>query len=172
MGKEDNTLKALKKYWISAVRALVRLNVSLLFHFLSLFSQSVCPRVSIPWRNVRGGGIWKEIKRPLCQCAYMNRFTSFMTPHPSPPTACSLSLCLSQSFYLSLSPPSPSLPQNSILYLLVMERSSAVLCQAQYNILDCRSGEHQRCVFNLKIWADVPPDFHYSLSFQLLINAM
>lgn len=144
MGKEDNTLKALKKYWISAVRALVRLNVSLLFHFLSLFSQWGFPHISIPRGNVQGGGClgWgrvglcrglghiKEIKHPLCQCAYMNRFTIFMTP-TSPPLATYYLLSLSVSLNLSiyLSPPSPSLPQNSILYLLVMERSSAVLCQ-------------------------------------------
>lgn len=71
----------------------------------------------------------------------MNRFTSFMTLTTSclalTPTAIFLSISRHPLPVLSLS---LSLSQNSISYLPVMERSSAVLCQARENILNCRGG--------------------------------
>lgn len=136
-GKEDAPLKSIQDILnISSAGLLSDWMFPYYFIFCLFFSQCICPHISIPRRKcAEGAGIWKEMRRPPCQCAYMNRFTSFMTspppPHPSPPTACSLTLSCSIFLSLSLSLPAPSLPQNSILYLLVMERSSAVLCQAQ-----------------------------------------
>lgn len=54
-------------------------------------------------------------------------------PHHPPPLSLSAFLNLS----ICVFPSSPSSPRNSILYLLVMESSSAVLCQTQKNTLNC-----------------------------------
>lgn len=100
MGKEHNTLKALKKYRISAVQALVRLNVSLLFYLLPIFAQSVGPNISILWRNVQKWGHLKKISN--FPCANTLTWTELLVSWPPPPPLTACRLCLSQSFYLSL----------------------------------------------------------------------
>lgn len=101
-GIEDNTLKALKKYWISAVWASYCQTECFLISFSVCFL-SVCPHISIPLRNVQGerAGVWKEIRHFLCQYAYTHRFTGFTHHH----LLSALSLYL--SIFLSISLPLP-----------------------------------------------------------------
>lgn len=127
-GIEDNTLKALKKYWISAVWASCCQIECFLISF-SVSFLSVCLSSHINSLKKCAGGEGGRMKRNQTFPVPVRLHAQIYWFHPPPPTVCSFSVPLNLSLYLS--PPSPFLPQNSILYLQVMESSSAVLYQAQ-----------------------------------------
>lgn len=91
--KGDNTFRALKKNWISAEWTHCWIECYFLSICLSSHTSS--------FGKCAKGEIWKEIKYPLPQYAYMHRFTDFMTPTPH---HLHCQLFLSASIILSLLP--------------------------------------------------------------------
>lgn len=102
----DNTLKALRKYWISAVRAPCQVECFLIISFSDSFPLSLSVFIYQFHGEMCRSGARKEIKRLLCHCMRIHvQNYQFHDPPSCPPPVHYLlpapSVSLSQSFHRS-----------------------------------------------------------------------